>query len=584
MLGGMSGMSSTRMARAVQQVSIDAGMLDEIRTHDSQVARSGVEIWIGAEPTFTNPRSLHPCWLTEALGSEKEAHANALLRAVARRMPGRAQLRRVLGRHYPGEPDPRFCMGALFDRYAAQPAMLDDSELDSQTLLPTPVPRTDQAWLTVTPDPGVVEVNMAPAHDLLTFARWTEAVYAAAYEAGLSPLRYRYNGDVADSGGAGQITLGGPTPRTSPFLVRPQLLPGLVRYLNRHPSLSYLFAPSFCGSASQAPRTDESARERFEELPVALDYLARRGDACTPAELWATLSPLLVDSSGCSHRAEVNIEKLWNPGFGSRGQLGLAELRALRMPPTAARMTALAALFRSLTAHLASNPYLAPIIDWGAELHERFALPWFLEQDLEHVLSELEAHGFGLGPTLCQALRSRPEPIGALELGDAALELHAAVSFWPLIGDAATVSQHGARLVDASTSRLQLLVRAPERAPWGRISANGWLVPLQAVPAGEHACAVGSVLYRTFVPYAGLHPYVGAHDPLTIEWERDGHSAALRLHAWRPGGGGYAGLPADGSEAEFRRAERVQHLDRCTSEFRSSRASGFTLDLRRNFD
>lgn len=562
---------------------MDASFLDELQVHDRQVASTGTAIWIGAEPTFTNPRSFHPSWSSEALGCEKEAHARALSRALAARLRGPARLLRVLGRHYPGEREPRFCFGVLYERRPANAyGEIDDRALDSAALAPTPDPGPHGAWLTVTPDPGVVEVNMAPAHDLLTFARWSEAVYAAASDAGLSPLRFRWNGDVTDSGGAGQITLGGPSPATSPFFLRPQLLPGLVRYLNRHPALSYLFAPSFCGSASQAPRTDESARERFEELPVALDWLAARGDQCTPSELWATLSPLLVDSSGCSHRAELNIEKLWNPGFGARGQLGLAELRALRMPPTAARMTALGALFRAIAARLSVARYVEPILDWGAQLHERFALPWFLEQDLEHVLADLADHGFGLGPLLCAELRAQPEPIATLQLGDASLELRAGVSFWPLIGDSASVSEQGARLVDSSTSRLQLLVRAPLGAAPGRLSANGFRVPLLAVAEADRACAIGSVLYRTFVPYAGLHPAIGAQDPLRVEWQHGGQAAAVRLHAWRPGGGCYAGLPSDLAESARRRAERVVRVEPCEREGRASpAASELTLDLRR---
>lgn len=560
---------------------MDEGLLDEVRDHDIRVARTGVEIWIGAEPTFTQPQSQHPCWLTEAVSGEKEAHARALLLSLAPRLGGDVRLLRVPGRLYPGEDTPRFCFGALFERHAEPrwPAARA-TELDAANLSPAPSPSQSEAWLTVTPDPAVVEVNMAPAHDLATFAHWVERIFAAAAEVGLSPSRFRYNGDLTDSGGGGQITLGGPTPAQSPFFVKPQLLPGLIRYLNRHPALSYWFAPACCGSASQGPRADESVRERFDELPIALEYLAARGDTATPEELWGMLAPLLVDASGSTHRAEVNIEKLWNPWFADRGQLGLVEFRALRMPATPARITAIAALFRSLAARLASEPYLEPIVDWGSQLHDTFGLPWHLERDLEAVLADLAAHGFGLGPKLLAELRATAEPLATLPLGDATLELRPGVSFWPLLGDLASQEQSGARLVDSSSARLQLLVRAPQGSALGTIAAHGWNVPLQDLSGDGDARGIGSVIYRTFVPLLGLHPSIASSDPLVIEWARGGECLRTELYAWKPGGGPYQGLPSDDTQARRRRDARVVVTTTTPGECRPSQATGFALDLR----
>lgn len=537
-------------------------LLAEVQEHDERLSRQGFECWIGCEPTFTNPRSQDPCWISEALGGEKEAHAKALLVALASQLPGPRELLQVGGRLYPGETSPRFCYGALFPRHGdSTHDMTSYCRLD--LISATPTPRPDQAWLTVTPDPAVVEVNMAPAHDLTTFARWSEAVYRAARAASLSPERMRYNGDVTDSGGGGQITLGGPTPERSPFFVWPQLLPGLVRYTNRHPSLSYYFASACCGSASQAPRADEGVRERFDELSVALDYLAARGDSATPKELWGMLSPLLVDASGCSHRAELNIEKLWNPWFGGRGQLGLVELRAVRMPDSPERLVAIAALFRAIAARLALHPYVEPLIDWGAQLHDNASLPWHLERDLEAVFSDLEAHGFGLGPGLRARLLAVPEPIVTLSDSNARLELRPAISFWPLLGDAVLQATQGARLVDSSTQRVQVLVSAPRGQSLGQIGANGYRVPLQPVyPTGSQLTrdrdyALASVIYRAFVPQFGLHPHVPAHDPWQLEWTRADRTQHVRLHAWHPNGGVYDGLPHGREEARARRRARV---------------------------
>ena len=547
------------------QISMQDSLLAEVQDHDERLSRHGFECWIGSEPTFTNARSQDPCWISEAIGGEKEAHAKALLVALASQLPGPLELLQVYGRLYPGETTPRFCYGALFPRQGDPANTESYCRLD--LISATPALQPDQAWLTVTPDPAVVEVNMAPAHDLATFARWSEAVYNAARESSLAPERMRYNGDITDSGGGGQITLGGPTPQRSPFFVWPQLLPGLVRYSNRHPALSYYFASACCGSASQAPRADEGVRERFDELAVALDYLAARGSAATPKELWGTLAPLLVDSSGCSHRAELNIEKLWNPWFGARGQLGLVELRAVRMPESPERLVAIAALFRAIAARLALHPYVEPLIDWGAQLHDKASLPWHLERDLEAVLSDLEAHGFGLGPGLRACLLEPHEPIVKLHDDDidnnATLEVHNAISFWPLLGDAVLQATQGARLVDASTQRVQVLVSAPRGQPLGVIGANGYRVPLQPVyPTGqdhsrERDYGLASIIYRAFVPQHGLHPHVQAHDPWQLEWTRAEQTHHIQLHAWHPNGGGYDGVPLSRDDAKARREARV---------------------------
>lgn len=524
------------------------GWGEEIREQDDQLRRAGLEIWLGSEPTFTRRDSQEPPWLWAAEGGDKQERAAALLADLAPRL-GSARLLRVAGRHFPGEASPRFCFGALLRRGPAAPARGDLAGSPA----PAPEPGPGESWLTVTPDPAVVEVNLAPSPDLATFAADASATYAAAARAGLSPERFRYNGQASDSGGGGQITLGGPTPARSPFFARPQLLPRLVRYLNHHPSLSYAFGPECAGGAGQGPRPDEGVRELFEELPVALDRLAARQEDLGPEELWSTLAPLLVDPSGNSHRAELNVEKLWNPFLPGRGKLGLVELRALRMPATPERLTAVAALFRAVAARLAVHPFEEPLRDLGRALHDEAALPFALALDLEAVLADLAAAGFGLGPTLCAELTAPAAPLAAVALGGARLEATPALAFWPLVGDVASQEHRTARLVDASSARLQLLVSSGRRPP-GRLSAGGWELPLREVEPGLH---LGAVRWRTFSPAPGLHPGLGPLDPLRLCWQRDDGALELLLHGWRPDGGSYDGLPADAAEAARRRAERV---------------------------
>jgi len=529
-------------------------LLAECRAQDEVLRGAGLEIWLGAEPTFTDRTSQDPHWLWMAEGGDKEARAAALLRELLASLASSFRLERPVGRLYPGEEAPRFCLGATY------------------------VPRggAGERWVTVAPDPGVVEVNLAPAPDLVTFAEHVGSVYAAAAAAGLSPERFRWNGHAGDSGGGGQITLGGPSPERSPFFLRPRLLPSLVRYLNHHPSLSYAFAPECVGSAGQGPRPDEGVRERFDELGVALDRLAQR-DAPGPEEIWTSLAPLLVDASGNSHRAEVNVEKLWNPHLPGRGKMGVVELRALRMPPSPERLLALGALFRAVAARLARAPFEEPLLDWGPELHDRASLPHWLSQDLAAVMADLAEHGLAPGKKLQSWLVPEGAEVARVELGGATLVVRRAADFWPLMGDVASQEGSTARLVDASSERLELLVSSPGTAP-GRLAAQGVEVTLEAGGGPLH---VGAVRYRAFAPQPGLHPGLGPHDPLVIEWERRGEAVRVELHGWKPGGGGYDVLPADAAEAGRRRLERVVvRPGRFRNPLRTP-SSRLTLDLRR---
>ena len=529
-------------------------LVADCRDQDDALRAAGLDIWLGAEPTFTDRTSQEPHWLWAAEGGDKRERADALLRALASRLGEGVRVEEVEGRRYPGEERPRFCVAATYLPHGGGEARV----------------------ATVTPDPAVVEVNLPPAPDLAIFAAHVHAAYEAAAATGLSPERFRWNGHAGDSGGGGQVTLGGPSPERSPFFLHPRLLPSLVRYLNHHPALSYAFAPECVGSAGQGPRPDEGVRERFDELGVALDRLALRG-APGPEELWGSLAPLLVDASGNTHRAELNVEKLWNPHLPGRGRMGVVELRALRMPASPERLVAIGALFRAVAARLAREPYEEPLLDWGPELHDRASLPHWMEQDLADVLADLEAHGVGPGRRLRAALAPDAPELARVELSGARLVVRRAPDFWPLVGDVASQEGSTARVVDASSERLELLVSSPGTHP-GRLVAQGVEAPLETAGGPLH---VAAVRYRAFAPRPGLHPGLAPHDPLVLEWERHGEVLRVELHGWKPGGGGYDGLPADAAEAERRRRERVvvrPGRPRPALRFPGSR---LTLDLRR---
>jgi len=569
----------------------DAGDLEELDAsfamHDELIARRGVEIWIGAEPTFTRADSLDPAWTSAASGDDKLARAHALAVALGDRLSG-AAVSRVVGRQFPDEDEPRFAFGVRWRDDSQAPG--SRCAADAAPEMPPTDPGADR-WLTVTPDPGVVEVNMAPCSSVRSFAHQAHRVWASAATAGLAACRYRFNGDFADAGGGGQLSLGGARPGHSPFVRYPHVLPALIRYVNNHPSLSYWFANECVGSASQGPRPDEGARERWDELGVTLGWLEQLADRgeLPPETLWQALGSLLVDSSGNAHRAELNVEKLWNPHIpphGPRhGRMGIVELRAIRMPERPAMLAALAVLLRSIVARLAVSDYREPLVDWHDELHDRFALPAALSRDLRHVLGDLDEHGLGVPAQLRPELEAwRPAGI-TCRLGDAILTLRPALEFWPLVGDVASQERAGARIVDASTQRWEISIDGPgpERVA---VSAGG-TSPTQPRWAhlhslGDSVRAVG-VRRRIYQPMVGFHPSLPPSDPLVVEWAWAGRCQRIELWAWRPGGGAYAGLPADEAEAVARRQERIAVVTRpgtLTAAAHWPEQRPFTIDLR----
>src|SRR5271166_1852988 len=201
---------------------------------------------------------------------------------------------------------------------------------------PPPDPRLQST--TITPDPGVIEVNVAPTATFDEQRRQLETLYTEARLARLSTESFDIDGTHGGTGGGNHITLGGVTPADSPLLRRPDLLVSLLTYWQRHPALSYVFAGRFVGTTSQAPRVDEGRDGALYELEIAFAEIARLGGGA-PAENrakpWVTdraLRHLLVDITGNTHRAEFCIDKLYSPD-SARGRLGLLELRGFEMPP-----------------------------------------------------------------------------------------------------------------------------------------------------------------------------------------------------------------------------------------------------------
>lgn len=449
------------------------------------------------------------------------------------------------------------------------------------------------AWTTITPDPAVIEINQAPEPDATQFHARCELFYHAAQAVGLSPYRLHYNGVVSDSGGGGQFTLGGTQPLSSPFLRYPQLLPRLIRYFNAHPVLSYWFAVPSIGSSSQSPRTDEGLRESFPELAVALEQLEKVA-APTPEFIWRSLSPFLVDPSGNPHRSELNIEKLWNPYLPGRGCLGLVEFRGFRMSRSPDCAAAIAALLRSIVVMLIREDKVSKLIDHGTDLHDKYALPFYLQQDLHKVFQDLDATGLPLHASLQTLLLQEPvRYIGTAVFRDCYIEVHQALEFWPLVGDVASQERGGSRLIDASTSRLQIILGLATHNPlqldgW-EVWVDGYRVPMKVEQDRHGLVKVFGIRYRHFQPMIGLHPGIAPRNAISFVLRHRGLAEAMEVtyHEWQPQGLPYPGLPADMNDAEQRRRERLLSRVIALEDHGQSHPppesalTGYCLDLRR---
>ncbi len=404
-------------------------------------------------------------------------------------------------------------------------------------------------------DPGVLEVNLPPCAGWDEFDHVIRKLYEAAEPVGLQGYKFQFSGRKVSTGGGAHIVLGGPTPLESPFRLRPNLLASLLRFVQNHPSLSYVFTGLFVGPSSQAPRVDETCFETPYELEITLRALERMAVPGDPVVIDSMLRNLLMDWNGNTHRAELSVDKFWNAN-APNGRHGLIELRAFEMMPGAEEFLAVNALVRALVAAFSETPYAHPLIAWREALHDRFALPYFLEQDLRHVLDYLNQRGFQFRPEWFQPhFDFRFPVVSRFEGANGVWELRQAMEPWPVMGEQ-PIAGGTARSVDASTDRLQLRV-------WGlhptRLGAavNGVRLPLQLQPDGTAVCGLR---YRLMDAAHGLQPQIRAHTPLQFalfDTANDIIAYAFEYLNWRPKSGEYPGLPQDETDARQRVLERL---------------------------
>ncbi|MFT6881609.1 MAG: hypothetical protein ACJAVY_000398, partial [Marinoscillum sp.] len=408
----------------------------------------------------------------------------------------------------------------------------------------------------ITPDPGVIEVNIHPASSWRELASNYDTLYEKARLSRLTTEKFNLDGKHTGTGGGNHVTLGGLTPEDSPLLRRPDILKSFITFWQHHPSLSYLFSTQFIGPTSQAPRVDEGRDDILYELELAFQQVPDAKENEVPFWLVDRIfRNLLVDITGNTHRAEFCIDKLYSPD-SSTGRLGILEFRGFDMPPHYRMSMVQFLLIRTLLAWFWKTPYDHKLVRWGTALHDKFLLPHYCYKDLSEVVNSLRNAGYGFDISWFDPFFSFRFPfVGELQVDDIHIEMKMAIEPWHVLGEEMS-STGTARFVDSSLERLQIKVSGLTDGRY-ILLCNGLRIPL--VKTGVQGEYVAGIRYRAWQPPSALHPTLGVDTPLVIDlydtWSKKS-VAACQYHVAHPGGRNYDTFPVNSYEAESRRISR----------------------------
>jgi uncharacterized protein (DUF2126 family)/transglutaminase-like putative cysteine protease len=585
---------------------------------DVDLKKNDVRLTMGGEPTFVSVDDPDgPEWNFTAMSHEKRVLSGQLIRRLRDKFAPGALLHYGQGKWYPGEPLPRYALGAYW-RKDGVPIWKDDSLIaDESKNYGHGAKEAKELATRLAKTIGVDPKHLIPAYEDAFYYTWKERRFPSNVTPEKSNLKDKLErdriarifqqglGSVAGytlpikrasfgqkhgwmSGSlflrdddtlwlipgdssmglrlpldsvpwvAEKFMLDGETPQDSPVLRRPDLLRSLLAYWQNHPSLSWMFSGLFVGPTSQAPRIDEARNDSLYELEVAFKEMDRQiGTFCqTPPWLVDRLfRNLLIDSSGNTHRAEFSIDKLFAPESAT-GRLGLVEMRAFEMPPDARMSLAQHLLLRGLVSKFWREPYNNGLVRWSTDIHDRWMLPHFCETDFKDVINDLREAGYPFqAEWFAPHFEFRFPRIGDLEQRDLQIELRTALEPWHVLGEEPG-GGGTVRYVDSSLERLQVKANGLVGDRFA-ITCNGHRVPLH--PTGTNGEGVAGVRYRAWQPPICLQPTIGVHAPLRFDLYDTWNQRSLggcTYHVAHPGGRNSETFPVNSYEAELRRLAR----------------------------